>query len=284
MMRRFSALVSAVIILAGCVSGGGAALPSVLTEQAFSPPDWEQTLYADIHLPEGRGPHAAVIVVHGGGWARRSRDDMDGIARELAQAGYVAMNIDYRFAPEHVFPAQLHDLQIAVRWLRQHATDLDVDADRVAVLGYSSGGHLASLLGLVAGQGGVLDQPYGGEDTRIQAVVAGGAPMDLRKYSGGRLVPAFLGGTRDEVPEVFAAASPVTHVHRDAPPFFLFHARQDRTVSLDHATDFQVALEAAGGDVVLYEQAWRGHITGFLWRGDATAAALSWLEDTLAAL
>lgn len=282
-MRRLSVLLGAIALLAGCMAGASR-FQLAPVERVYSPADWPQTLYADIYVPEKRGPHAAVILAHGGGWARRSRADMDGIARELAQAGYVAMNIDYRFAPEHVFPAQLHDLQIAVRWLRQHASDLDVDPDRVAVLGYSSGGHLASLLGLVAGQGGELDYPYGGQDTRVQAVVAGGAPMDLRKYAGGRLVPAFLGGTRSEVPEVFAAASPVTHVHPEAPPFFLFHARQDRTVPLEHATDFQAALAAAGGDVELYEQTWRGHITGFLWRSDATAAALSWLEDVFATL
>ena len=254
---------------------------SAMQTRVFSPPDWPQTLLADVYVPAAPGPHAAVILLHGGGWARRSRSDMDGIARTLVEAGYVVMNMDYRFAPAYRFPAQLHDVQIAVRWLRDHAADFELNPDRIGLFGYSSGGHLAALQALVAGQEGELTSPYGGADTRVQAVVAGGAPTDLRKFSGGSLVPAFLGGTRAEVPERFMDASPVTHVHPDAPPFFLFHARADRTVPLDHATDFARTLKDAGVPVVLYEQTWRGHITGFLWRGSAMAAATAWLDDTL---
>ncbi|MBZ2189725.1 alpha/beta hydrolase [Alcanivorax sp. JB21] len=247
----------------------------------FSPPEWPQTLRADLHRPEGDGPHAAVLLVHGGGWAGRSRDDMTGIAEQLAEAGYVALNIDYRFAPDYTFPAQLHDLQIAMAWLHDNAETLAIDTARIGALGYSSGAHLVSLLGLVAGQGDALDAPYGGAMTRPAAVVAGGTPTDLRKFRGGGLVPQFVGATQSEAPQAYVAVSPVSHVHADAPPFLLFHGSLDRTVPLDHATDFVDALAAAGGDVTFYQQPRRGHITSFLLRGGAMEEVLAFFAQHL---
>lgn len=231
----------------------------------FSPPDWPQALYADIHRPDGeRDDYPAVLVVHGGGWERRSRDDMTATARRLAGWGFVTVNIDYRFAPEYQFPAQLHDVQIALHWMRDHADELRLDPDRIGALGFSSGGHLVSLAAMVAGQGGELDRPYGGEQTRPVAVVSGGTPSDLRKFPGGELVPQFLGGRLEDIPEVFAAASPVVHVHPEAPPVFLYHGGMDALVPPDHATDFHAALTAEGVPGELYMMRLRGHVTAFL--------------------
>lgn len=283
-VRRAIMLLCLLVIASGCTSQPGTDTPPRTQKGlVFSPPDWPQTLRADLYLPEGRGPHAAVLLVHGGGWAGRSRGDMSGIAEQLAEAGYVALNIDYRFAPEHTFPAQLHDLQIAMNWLHDNAAELDIDSARIGALGYSSGAHLVSLLGLVAGEGGDLDTPYGGAATRPAAVVAGGTPTDLRKFRGGGLVPQFVGATQSEAPHLYVAASPVSHVHAEAPPFFLFHGSLDRTVPPDHATDFVDALAESGGDVTLHKQPRRGHITSFLLRGDAMDDALAFLERHLSA-
>lgn len=231
----------------------------------FSPSDWPQALYADIHRPRSeRDDHPAVLVVHGGGWERRSRADMTATARRLAGWGFVAVNIDYRFAPEYQFPAQLHDVQIALNWMRGHADELRIDPERIGALGFSSGGHLVSLAAMVAGQGGELDRAHGGERTRPLAVVSGGTPSDLRKFPGGELVPQFLGGRLDAIPEVFAAASPVVHVHADAPPVFLYHGGMDPLVPPDHATDFYAELVAQGVPAELYILRLRGHVTAFL--------------------
>lgn len=246
----------------------------------WSPPDWPQQLRADIHRPGEAGSHPAVLVVHGGGWERRSRQDMDAIAERLARRGFVAVNVDYRFAPDHVFPAQLRDLQQAMRWIHGHAERYGIDAERIGALGYSSGAHLVSLLATVAGDGGQLD---GGPLTRPDAVVAGGTPTDLRKYPAGRLVPQFLGGTREEVPERFALASPVTHVDGSEPPFFLFHGAWDGLVPLDHATDFRATLVDAGVHTELYVQRWRGHVAAFLLRGGAMEEAAAFLHRQLRA-
>lgn len=277
-MRIFSALLMS-IFLGGCLARAGA---DVRVETViYSPADWPESLQADIWHPRGDGPHPAILMVHGGGWERRSREDMDKLCRHYADQGYLVMNVSYRFAPQYTFPAQVHDLQQAMHWMHRHADELSIDRQRIAAFGYSAGAHLVSLLALTAGTGDALDTPYGGAATRPAAVIAGGSPMDLRKYPGGKLVPQFLGGRINEIPEVFAAASPVTHVHSEAPPFFLFHGGSDKLVTIDHAEEFVVALERENVPASLYRQRWRGHILAFLTIGDALEQADQFLESTL---
>nr|WP_246387101.1 alpha/beta hydrolase [Litorivivens lipolytica] len=244
----------------------------------YTPDNWPQALKADIYQPSGTEPFPAVLVVHGGGWERRSPDDMESISKRLASHGFVAVNIAYRFAPHYQFPAQLHDLQQAMHWIKRNADRYGIDPEQVSALGYSAGAHLVSLLGVVAGTGSELDQPYGGRETKPVAVVAGGTPSDLRKFTGGTLVLQFLGGTIDQVPETFAAASPVVHVHKDAPPFFLYHGSSDLLVSDDHATDFRAELDEAGVYTELYLLKWRGHLTAFATSGSAIEEAMRFLR------
>ncbi len=251
---------------------------TVQEQQLFSPSDWPQELLADLYLPDTNGDHRpALLMVHGGGWEGRSRSDMDRAARHLAQNGFVVMNVDYRFAPEYQFPEQLYDVQIAMHWLHDRASDLQIDPERIGAFGFSSGAHLVSLMALVAGQGGELDRPYGGIRTQPYAVVAGGTPSDLRKFDDGRLVEQFLGGIQAEVPDRYHDASPIVHRHADAPPFFLFHGTLDRLVPPDHARDFHQALEREGVDSELFMQRLRGHATSYVLMGDARRAAVEFL-------
>jgi acetyl esterase/lipase len=273
-------LVLTVLLLSACASRPA---PSQVDLVTYTPAHWPEPLQADIWRPTpAAGQRApAMLMVHGGGWERRSREDMDRLSRHYAERGFVVMNVSYRFAPEHRFPAQLHDLQQAMHWLHRHADELGIDRQRIAAFGYSAGAHLVSLLALTAGTGEALDHPYGGAVTRPAVVIAGGSPMDLRKYPGGKLVPQFLGGRIDEVPEIFAAASPVTHVHAEAPPFFLFHGGRDRLVTIDHAEEFKAALTALAVPVELYRQRGRGHVLAFLTLGDALEQADRFLDQTL---
>jgi len=290
---RITLLFLCALALTGCVRHLGApegeppALPdydiTVIEDRAYSPDDWPQTLHADIYRPTPPGRYPAVLVVHGGGWERRSPEDMETQARKLAELGFVAVNIEYRFAPEYTFPAQLHDLQIAMRWLHVHADDYAIDRSRVGAWGYSSGAHLVTLLATVAADtGSPLNQPYGGPVTRPRAVVAGGTPTDLRKFEGGTLVPQFLGGGQDQKASVYAAASPVTHITGNTPPHFLYHGTLDSVVPVDHAEDYRTALNANGVDNELFLLKGKGHVTTFLFGGAAEDAGAAFLARKLA--
>jgi acetyl esterase/lipase len=252
-----------------------AALPySVERDLIYTPSGWPQALKADLYRPQAPGLRAAVLLIHGGGWAAPDRRaQMAGIAEDLAARGYLVLNASYRFAPEHQHPAQLQDMQAAIAWLRSHASRLSIDPARIGAFGYSAGGHLAALLGAVDAK----------PEHRLHAVVAGGAPTDLRKYAGGSLVPNFLGGSQAQVPQQFADASPVRHVSADDPPVFLYHGGLDTLVPLHHAKDYQEALDAAGVANELLVLRGRGHISAFLADGAARAAALNFLDRHLAA-
>jgi len=241
----------------------------VLDAQRFTPQDWPESLYATVFQPNGNGPHPAVLMSHGGGWRDFSPNTIAGTARYLARRGFVVVNIEHRFSPEYRFPAQLHDVQLAMHWIHDNAERLTIDPDRIGALGFSAGAHLLSLMALVAGQGGELDESHGGARTRPAAVVAGGTPTDLRKWQEGLLVESFIGGTQAQMPDAYALASPVVHVHAGAPPFFLFHGTWDTLVPDDHATDFYRALQGSGITTELYRQHLRGHYTSFIFRGGA---------------
>ncbi|WP_445011521.1 alpha/beta hydrolase fold domain-containing protein [Vreelandella stevensii] len=292
---RYARLVALVALLSGCGAthqasqgepaierqGLREALPfTALVQQRYTPDDWPEPLVADVLLPrtEGTGLRPAALLVHGGGWRNRSRDDMAGIARQLAEQGYVTVNIEHRFVPEYRFPAQLHDLQQAMAWLHRHADEWQVDTNRIVGVGFSSGAHLVSLLAL-AGSEGPLADPYGGEHARLAAVLAGGLPSDLLKFNDGRLVVDFIGGTRAEKRDAYAQASPARQITPQAPPFFLFHGRWDRLVPVDHATDFYAALQAQGTPSELYLQRGRGHFASFLLRGSAIEAGIAFLNQ-----
>lgn len=281
-MHRFLRWVFLPLTLVGCLSpsGSNGATKSgreslSFTKQAnviYTPEGWPKPLAADLYLPERSGPGPAVLLLYGGAWKSADhRWQMRGIARKLARRGYVVMSATYRGVPEYRYPAPVEDLQEALRWLRRHAAEYQIRPDRIGAFGYSAGAHLAALLG-------TLDAP---PELRLQAVVAGGTPADLTFRPGGELVPRFLGGTFAEIPDVFRAASPITHVSADDPPFFLYHGTDDTLVWPDNATRFKAALDRANVPNELYWLENRGHVATLFLGGRAEDAAIDFLDRHL---
>lgn len=245
---------------------------TVQRDLVYTPEGWPQAELGNLYLPDAPGTRPAVLLMHGGGWTGKDRrEQWASIAERLARRGYVVFNITYRQAPQYIYPAQLQDVREALKWMRRHAATYRLDPSRVAAMGYSAGGHLAALLG-------TLDGP---PEVRVQAVVDGAGPSDLRKYPGGKLVPQFLGGTQAQVPQQFIDASPITHVSRDDPPFFFYHGTWDLLVPDDHTADFKAALDAAGVHTEWFKIRGRGHITAFYMDGAAIDAALDFLDREL---
>jgi len=266
----FRALVMALAaVLAGCVSHKG--LPesikssrladsqfTVQRNVVYTPAQWPAAVSADIYQPQGAGPFPAVLVIHGGGWTARTRADMDSLAEKVARRGYVVMNASYRFAPRWTFPSQLQDVQQAVLFLRANADKYQVQPDRIAAWGYSSGAHLAALLGVTSpGDKQFL------EGARVQAVVAGGTPVDLSYYPDGPLTNKLMGAPYLSNEARWAEASPLTLVSRDDPPTFLYHGTFDFTVGSKNAYNMFAALNRASVPAELYIVRGLEHISMF---------------------
>lgn len=272
-------------LLAGCSShigkpDGEAPTPvstsfEVHRDVLITPDDWPQKLLADVYVPVGAGPWPGVLVIHGGGWSNGDREQVQGIAERLARRGFVAVNTTYRLAPKYLFPAQLVDVQQAMRWMQAHAGEYRMRPERFGAFGYSAGAHLAALMGTLSPGDALASGP------RPSAVVAGGTPSDLTKFEGGKLVPQLLGTTLQKDRAAYERASPVTWISADDPPFFIYHGGMDSLVSVDHAEDLKAALDKAGVPAELFILRGRGHITAFLTDGPAFEAAAEFLDRQL---
>jgi len=258
----------------------GYSLEREVRDIVFTEAGWPQALHADLYLPRRAGLIPVVLTIHGGGWANRDRADMADISQKLAGHGYAVFNLDYRFAPRYTFPAQLDDLYQALSWIVANAERYRFDLDRINAWGYSSGAHLAALLG---GFDRSAAAAAARELPRLRAVIAGGIPADLRKYDDSPIVERFLGGKADQIPQRYAEASPAYHVSADDPAVFLYHGKLDFLVTPDQPEDYYDALLAAGVDAELYLHRWRGHATMFLFGSDAETRAIDFLDRTNAA-
>ncbi len=253
-------------------AGGVRLVPGV----AFAAIPGVRPLELDLWLPAaGNGPVPLVLFLHGGGWRLGSRSGVGPMFagqdpmpfERMAQAGIAVASADYRLSGEAAWPAQLHDAKAAVRWLRARAGELGVDPHLIAVWGESAGGHLASLLGLTAGDPSLEgDVGVTGPSSEVLAVAAWYAPSDLVGFAvDAGTDPAdattreaqLLGGTPGSRPDVAAQASPLTHVSPAAPPFLLLHGAADRFVPCVQSERLYAALVEAGGEVELdvYEDA-----------------------------
>jgi acetyl esterase/lipase len=230
-------------------------------------------LSMDIWLPRAAaGPVPLVVWIHGGAFQLGDRRELpptfapDSVFRLLNEAGIACATVDYRHALEALFPAQLHDIKAAVRYLRGHANVLGIDPERIGAWGESAGGHLAALLG-VTGKREDLEGGLGvqGHSSAVSAVVdfygvsslPDMPPMDTPAgLMSGALVaavppgmsmepgPMLVGGTAD--PALLAAASPLDYVTAGAPPFLLIHGDSDGLVPLSQSELLADALTEAG--------------------------------------
>lgn len=228
---------------------------------------------------EGRAP--AVVVIHGGGWVGGSRKAHADLIQVLASRGYVAAAVQYRFAPLHRWPAQVEDVQAAVRWLRTNAASHGIDAERIGSMGFSAGGHLAMLLGVVD-PGDGLDGPAREPSAKVQAVVSWFGPTDLASEDypepARRLIVGLLG---EASARRGGGASPVHFVSRGDAPMLLLHGTKDAIVPVSQATRMGEALTAAGvpGEVHLLvgrDHGWSGALLA-----DTLEDSIRWFDRHL---
>ena len=294
-----------VLALAACAPTGHAAATITPTVQAVNPalgtdprvpviPDLQygeadgQRLLLDACIPPGdRGgatprprPRPGIVLIHGGSWTRGDKADVAyrAVCQWLATAGYPTFAVDYRLAPQFVFPAALDDVRTAVEWLRapKQVTRFDLDPDRIGAFGGSAGGNLAALLG-TTGSGSLSS------GSRVAAVAELSGPVDLTGVDArDNFIPvqlAFLGcATETECPGA-RRASPLFAVSDDDPPFFVGNST-DELIPVAQSRRFVAALRAAGVPTTFVEATGRLHSIAML-NPELKAKIIDFYRETL---
>jgi acetyl esterase/lipase len=246
-------------------------------------------LLMDVHYPE-RPNGLGIVHVNGSGWNAplgydavplKEGAEKGGFAKALTDAGYTLFAINHRASPRFEYPAAVEDAQRAVRFVRANATRFAIQPNAIGALGFSSGGHLASMLGVLDGAGDPDDvDPVNRLSSKVQAVVAVFPATDLKRITtdrGGQAVALFAGvrntlteNTPRTTPESkrFAAASPITYVTRDDAPFLLFHGDADLTVPFEQSQLMEAELKKAGVAVKFIPVAGGGHGGNFQLKPD----------------
>jgi len=205
-----------------------------------------RSLEADVFLPpleEKNRP--AVLFIHGGGWIEGDRSQLRGYGILLARLGFVCMCNSYRLSNESIWPAQIQDVNCAIRYLRANATDLGLDPDRIGVSGNSAGGHL-SLMAAATNYDQIFEGEGGSNEvsSKIKAVCAIYPPTTIRQLEMlNPLENAFLMLMGKEAKkEDYDKASPLNYVTEDYPPCMLIHGSTDSVVRLKDSTKFYEKL------------------------------------------
>ncbi len=255
-----------------------------------------QKLALDIARPNSGGPHALVVLIHGGGWRIGDRHQLEDEMKMLAHRGFAAATIQYRLArPGAVdtFPAAARDVSCAIRFLLANAAKYRIDAKRVALLGLSAGGHLAALTAASSGDRRLEGPcPHGKQPVKVNGVVSLYPPLDLRPRAAAgfteevkAIVAGFLGAPPANDPKKAALASPITHVKAGLPPFLLVHGTTDMMVPMSQSSRFKEALDRAKVPNLLVEVPNVGHgfppFSGTPALRRATCTTLAFLDGVL---
>ena len=221
-------------------------------------------LLLDVYKPT-RPNGYGIVFVSGSGWTMplaygapelKTNGQSKLYANVLATAGYTVFTLNHRAVPRFRYPAQVDDVQRAVRFVRHNAARFGIREDRIGASGGSSGGHLVSMLGTLDGAGKPTDaDPVERESAKVQCVVARAAPIDFLTGNNGVNIMGMarpLKGTENtEEYKIFQAASPVTHITADDPPFLLMHGDKDEQVDYAQSVEMEARLKAVGITVKL---------------------------------
>jgi acetyl esterase/lipase len=222
--------------------------------------------------PKGDKPLPVIVNIHGGAFKMGDKSMGVGEIVDLVAGGdYAGATINYRLSGEAIWPAQAHDCKAAIRWVRANAARYNLDPDRIGVIGASAGGHLVAMLGT----GGSVEAlegdlgPYKGVSSKVKCVVDEFGPSDLlamgdypsRLDHNAHNSPEseLIGGALQEHKDTARAASPITYVTRDDPPFLILHGTEDPLVPFNQSERLAKALKDAGVDCLFVKVQGAGH-------------------------
>jgi len=237
-------------------------------------------LNMEIYQPPKVGKYPAIIAIYGGAWERGSPAENAEFNQYMAARGYVIFAIDYRHAPKYRFPTQLDDVRTAIAFIHTHAAEYEADPGRMALLGRSSGAHLAMLAAF---------QP---DALPIRAVIDYYGPIDLKAgyyepphpdpIDSRAVLTAFLGGSPVEFPSLYHSASPINYVKPGLPPTLLIYGGRDHVVQARFGKQMFNRLNQFGNKAVFLEIPWAEHAFDAVFSGVSNQLALYYTEQFLA--
>jgi len=219
----------------------------------------EHSLKLDMHLPCGKVRSPLIVWVHGGAWRSGSKSNMP--LGRIVEGGYTVASVDYRLSTQATFPAQIHDLKAAIRFLRGHSREWGIPSKKIVIAGDSAGAHLATLVGVSNGnkelEGEIGNDRSQSSDVQgiisfygaanLTTILAQSTPHGLKVR-----VPALdllLGGQPTNVVELARLASPAFHVDRADPPLLLFHGDQDPQMPINQSHELHGAYRSVKAPV-----------------------------------
>jgi len=227
-------------------------------------------LLMDVYYPKTPN-RCGVVFVAGSGWQAPLTYDAAGLKDKASQvemwvpplvrAGYTVFTINHRAAPRFHYPAALEDVQRAVCFIRHHARDYGIDADRIGGVAGSSGAHLVCLTAMLGAPGISGDpDPVNREPATLQCVVLRAAPIDMKQMASDAdaegiayavsFMEMFPSKARANA-KIYREASPISHVSRSSPPVLLIHGDADKTVPYQQSVAMEKALRAVNAPVKL---------------------------------
>ncbi len=245
----------------------------------FASPDGVN-LKLNLYRPLASGKNPTLIIIYGGAWRSGSPNDYEKFSSYIAAQGYSVITIDYRHAPKYKFPAQLEDVNTALAYIQNNADDLEVDLNRISIMGRSAGGHLATLAAYqqnaiafrsVVSYYGASNLTAGYYDPPVPN------PINTRT-----VLKNFLGGTPEEVPELYRQASPINYPRPNLPPTLLVYGHRDHLVQVKFGRQLYDKLRATNNAAIFLEIPWAEHAFDIVFFGVSNQITLYYTERFLA--
>lgn len=202
----------------------------------------DRKLHLDAYFIKEKKQKPAIVILHGGGWRSGNKSQMKIFAVEMASKGYSCFNIEFRLSPEAPYPAAIFDVKNAIQYIKKNAQKFNVDTTKIAVLGCSSGGQMASLVGTTNGKSGFEDKNDNVKfSSNVNAIINIDGILAFKHPESieGKVAALWLGGSYEEIPRIWEQASPLNSTDKNTPPVLFinssiprFHAGREDMIAI----------------------------------------------------
>ncbi|QBN19526.1 alpha/beta hydrolase [Flavobacterium nackdongense] len=202
----------------------------------------DRALHLDAYFLKEKKRNPAIVILHGGGWKSGNKSQMETFAIEMASKGFSCFNIEFRLSPEAPYPAAIFDVKKAVQYIKEKAQEFNVDTTKIAVLGCSSGGQMASLVGTTNGKN-IFEKTTNNDkySSKVNAIINIDGILAFKhpESAEGKAASFWLGGSYEEIPRIWEQASPLNNTDKNTPPVLFinssiprFHAGRDDMIAI----------------------------------------------------